>query len=103
MANSLNEPTLDDLRRQYYSLEMRQRGTLVELEAERKWAICLLKLAPAVNQPGDYATLATAIKAVSGVQDIDLIIDGQATDDIPEGYKLVMASGVNQRFDEIPE
>jgi hypothetical protein len=62
----------------------------------------LLALNPAVNQPGDYAALKAAIEAVTGVVEIELLIDGQAPSSIPTGKELRMVCDAHLRIDDAP-
>ncbi len=54
------------------------------LEDGTKYAICLLKLHPTVV-PGDYPALKTAVEGVTGIQEIELLVDREtrATEDMP--------------------
>ena len=47
----------------------------IDLENDTKYALVVLKLAAGVKQPGDYAQLKTAIVAITGITDVELVID----------------------------
>ena len=73
----MTAPTDAEMRRarvQRYS-----RGNQIEIEAGRKFAVVLLKLHPDVTS-ADYSTLGTAVNAVTGIQGVSLLIDGQVPD-----------------------
>ncbi|HUW34504.1 MAG TPA: hypothetical protein VM223_23095 [Planctomycetota bacterium] len=99
---TITEPSADDQQAELYNTRMR-RSNVETLVPGRKYAVVLIKLAAAVNQPGDYAVLKTNIEAVLGVQDIKLLIDGQAPASIPDGKELRMVVAAHLRIDNAPE
>ncbi len=71
---------------------LRANSDRVDLIPEAKYAVCLLRLHDTVT-PGDYSTIGTDIKAVTGVQDIDLLVDYQAASAAElEEYEVEVAS-----------
>jgi len=98
---TITEPTADAKQRLVYNRKMR-RGSTQTIDPEQKFAVCLLKLAPAVNQPGDYAALGAAIKAIAGIQDVTLLVDGQAPASIPEDTELRVVTEAQMRIDDLP-
>ena len=99
---TIAEPTAAQQQKAIYNRGMREAG-IVDLELGTKYALCLLRLHPDVDQPGDYATLATCVKAVTGIQGVDLVVDSHGTPaTIPEGHKLVMVCEANLRIEPIP-
>jgi len=101
MAQTLTEPTADEKQKLVYNRKMR-RGSTQAIDPSQKFAVCLLKLAPAVNQPGDYAALKGAIVAVPGIQDIDLLVDGVTPASIPENTQLRVVVEAQIRIDDLP-
>ena len=77
-------------------------GNSVELPLNKKLACVVLQLNDVVV-PDDYPALATAIKAISGIQDVDLLVDGQTPASIPDGTKLMLCAEVQLRIDDLPE
>jgi hypothetical protein len=86
-VQTITEPSADAQQVRLYNTTMR-RSNQEGIATGQKFAVCLVKLAAAVNQPDDYAALKTAIEAVTGVQEISLLIDGQCPASIPVGGEL---------------
>jgi hypothetical protein len=84
---TITEPSADAQQVRLYNTAMRRSNQEV-IATSQKFAICLIKLAGAVAQPGDYAAMKTAIEAVTGVQGIVLLVDGQCPASIPSGKEL---------------
>lgn len=99
---TITEPTADEKQLQIYNTRMKRSNVKV-LELDRKYAVCLISLHAAVNQPGDYTALKTAIEAVTGVQQVELLIDGQCPASIPTGKELRMICEAHLRIDDAPE
>ena len=89
MAITLSEPTAEQQLINLYNAEQRIRvaAPQVSLEADTRYALCLLKLASAV-EPSDYPSLKTAVEAITGIQEIQLVIDHQTRAVVPEGRDL---------------
>lgn len=100
-VQTLTVPSADEQQKLVYNRKVRKSNS-VELPLDRKLACVILQLSPAVTQ-GDYSTLAAAIKEITGIQDVDLLVDGQTPDSIPEGTKMVLVADVQLRIDELEE
>ena len=99
--------TISDLTpEQIVQLEFRQRrgNNRVDLEDSTKYAVVLLKLAGAVT-PGDYPTLKTNIEAVTGVQEVTLLIDHETRASVLADHTQVLRvmGEVSLRHDPPPE
>ena len=81
MADTIVEMSEDDLVRLAYERRMK-RSVIKLLETDTKYAVCLVKLHSAVT-PADYPTLGFEIKQVTGIQDVDLLIDFQTRATLP--------------------
>jgi len=97
MAKTLAEPTADAQLLDVYNRGMRIADRIV-LETDQKYALCLIKLAAAV-QPGDYPALKTAIEAITGVQEISLVVDHQTRATLPTDTQLVAILELNLRIE----
>jgi hypothetical protein len=75
---TLTQFTADELLKLRFKKGMRGSNSQ-DLADAAKYTVVLLKLAPSVTSD-DYAALETAVKAVTGVQDVDLMFDFQALD-----------------------
>ena len=105
MAVTLTEPSDDQKQIDVYNRKMRA-GNVLDITPGDKYALCLLKLNAGVV-PSDYGTLGTNIKAVTGVQDIDLVVDNQnaggtvtTTGTVPAGKKLVAVVDIHLRIED---
>jgi len=101
MTKTLLEPTADQQIERIYNTGMAVSEQKV-LEADTKYALCLLKLHSSVT-PDQYPALKAAIEAVSGVQEISLVIDHQTRATVPDGKQLKVVMEFNLRLDPIPE
>ena len=99
---TITEPTADMQKIKIYNTRMKASSVKV-LELDRKYAVCLVSLAAGVTQPDDYAALKVAIEDVTGVQQIELLIDGQCPSEIPAGKELRMTCEAHLRIDDAPE
>lgn len=84
MANTITIPSNDVMIVGAVNRYAKASGQTV-LNAGQKFACVTLKLAPAVTS-ADYAALAAAINAITGIQGVDLLVDGQVGDPIPAGH-----------------
>lgn len=100
-VQTLTVPSADEQQKLVYNRKVR-KGNSVELPLDKKLACVILQLSPAVTQD-DYPALATAIKAIAGIQEVDLLVDGQTPASIPTGTKLVLVADVQLRIDDLPE
>ena len=98
---TITEPSADVQQVELYNHRMRRSNNKV-LAVGQKFAVCLIRLADAVNQPGDYAALKVAIEAIPGIQEINLLIDGQCPASIPADKHLVGYVEAHLRIDHIP-
>jgi len=96
------EPSADEQKTEVYNTRMR-RSNVEKLEPSRKYAIILLALKPAVIQPDSYTAIGAAIKSVPGIDNITLLIDGQAPETVPVGKQLRMVVDAHLRIDNAPE
>ena len=99
---TITEPSADQQMLNRYNTRMKRSNVKV-LELDRKYAVCLISLAAGVTQPDDYAALKTAIEDVTGVTEIELLIDGQCPSSIPSGKQLRMICEAHLRIDNAPE
>lgn len=98
---TLTVPTVNEQQKLVYNRKVR-KGNSVELPLGEKLACVVLQLAPAVTQ-ADYPALATAIKAITGIQDVNLLVDGQTPVSIPVDTKLMLVADIQLRIDDLPE
>ena len=95
---TLTEPTADAQVVAAYNRGM-QVSEQVDLLTGTKYALCLLKLNSAVTS-SDYPTLATDVRAVTGIQDISLVVDHETRASVPTGKKLVAVLELNLRLED---
>ena len=97
MTTTLTEPTADN-----QTLNMYNKGMAAvdkrDLDTDQLYALCLLKLNNSVV-PGDYPTLKTAIEAIAGIMDIQLVIDHHTRATVPTDTKLVAVMEINLRIE----
>ena len=79
-----------------------KKHKVVVLDLDQKYAAVLLKLNAAVTQ-SDYGSLGSQITAITGIQGIELLIDGKTPATVPGGDQYRIATDVQLRQDEIPE
>ena len=100
-VNTITEPTGDDLTKLVFAKRLRANSSM-DLENDTKYALCVLKLAGAVT-PADYPALKTNIIAVTGIQDVDLLIDHQTKATVPENHTQVLSVAADiQLRDDTP-
>jgi len=100
--NTIAQPTADELRKNWQNRRARGSKT-VDIATDQKYAVVLLLLNPAVSQPGDYATLGANIKAITGIQDVKLMVDGHTVSSVPTEDKLVAMVNTAIRQVTIPQ
>ena len=83
---TITEPSADEVQKLLYRTRMR-RANHVTLATEQKFACVVLSLAPAVTQV-DYPALKAAIEAIAGIQEVQLLLDGQMPASIPADTEL---------------
>lgn len=104
MPKRITAPTDAELRTRYASRFLKQRSSK-GLEPATRYAIVLLTLADAVTDE-DYPTLATGIKGVAGVVDIDLLIDHITPAEPPENETTtarIEAAIIKRTIEPVPE
>jgi len=89
MTITITEPSADQQLLNLYNSEQRMRvaSGALSLEVDATYALCLIRLAPAVEQ-SDYPALKTAIEAVTGVQEIRVVTDYHTRATVPDGRVL---------------
>ena len=97
MTTTLTEPTADQTVVNTYN-----RGMVAvdkkDLDTDQLYALCLLKLNNSVV-PGDYPALKAAIEAITGVQEIQLVIDHHTRATVPADTKIVAIMEINLRIE----
>ncbi len=88
MTETIIEPTSEQQQQDLYNSGRMSRTGSQWIDVNKKFAICILSLADGVDQPGDYSALKTAIENVTGIQQIELLVDGQTPINIPSGTYL---------------
>ena len=100
---TISEPSADQQQKNLYNSSRMQRSNYAEIATEQKVAVVVLKLAPGVDQPGDYAALKTAVEAITGIQNVELMVDGQAPATIPADHHMRLYVTVHPRIHADPE
>lgn len=100
MTTTITIPDSDEQLQIAVNKRARASGNLL-LNADQKFACVLLKLAPAVTQ-GDYPALKTAIEAVTGIQEISLLVDGRVPVSIPVDHRVRLYLEAQVRIEDIP-
>jgi len=100
-TRTITEPTAVQQLLDTYNRKMKA-ANVKTLETSGKYAICLISLAGGVSQPGDYAALKSAVEGITGITEIELLIDGQCPASIPEGKQLRMICEAHLRIDDVP-
>ena len=98
-VQTITEPSADEQKVDLYNTRMR-RSNVEVLVADSKYAVCLIRLHPAVNQRGDYPALKVALEAVAGIQDVSLLIDGHAPAVVPKGKELLLVCSAHLRMNQ---
>jgi len=88
-VTTITEPTGDDLTKLVFAKRLRANSSM-DLANDTKYALCILQLAGAVTQE-DYPTLKTQIIAITGIQDVDLLMDHQTKAAVPENHTQVLS------------
>ena len=87
---------LTDLQKDDLVFEKKKRvGFQIDLDNDTKYAVVILKLAAGVSQPGDYAQLKTGIIAITGITDVDLVVDTHTKASIKAGHHQVARGELN--------
>jgi len=102
MANTITLP--NDKTTAKNTWNRTQQHGQVTIGPEQKMAIIALSLAPAITQ-GDYPTLKAAIEGIAGIQQVDLLVDGQApaAATVPDNHDMTVHTNVMIRVDPTPE
>ncbi len=101
MVSTINFPDADEQLQIAVNKRSRASGNLL-LNENQKFACVFLKLAPTVTQ-GDYPALKTTIEAVTGIQEISLLVDGQVPVSIPVDHRVRLYLEAQVRIEDIPE
>jgi len=99
-TETIQNPDVDTQQRVAMNIKAKKHATRV-LVLNQKYAAVLMKLGAGVSQ-SDYPALGTAIKAITGIQDVDLLIDGRMPTSIPAGTELRLVVDVQQRIEDLP-
>lgn len=99
MAVTIPIPTADQAQQLAVNQSAR-RHSMVELPLGQKLAAVLLRLNPAVT-PANYAAIGAAIDAITGIDGVSLLVDGQTPASIPEGTSLFLHMDVQLRIDDV--
>jgi len=86
MVDTISELTDAEKQQLAYDKRMR-RNVTVDLAVDQLYALTLITLNNSV-EPSDYSALGTAIKGVTGVQDINLLVDHKTLAALPAGAKI---------------
>jgi hypothetical protein len=97
MAKTLTEPTANQIVLDTYNRGMVAVDKL-DLSVDQLYALCLIKLNNAVV-PADYPALKAAIEAITGIQQISLVIDHHTRTTVPTDTKLVAVLEINLRLE----
>jgi len=97
-VRALNVPSADEQQKLVYNRSVRANNS-VELPLGKKLAVVVLQLAPSVER-SDYAVLGAAIKGITGIQGVDLVVDGQTPASIPPNTTLRLVAEVQLRIDD---
>ena len=89
MVETITALSADELLKLEFQKRLKQNIT-ADLADGTKYAVCLVKLAGAVT-PGDYLTLKADIEAVTGVQEVSLLIDHQTKAAVPADHTQVLS------------
>lgn len=98
---TLTVPSADEQQKLVYNRKVKASNS-IELLLNKKLACVILQL-NGVVVPDDYPALAAAIKAIPGIQDVNLLIDGPTPSSIPENTKLMLCIDTQLRIDNLPE
>ena len=101
VVKTLTVPSADEQQKLVYNRKVRA-GNSVELSTDQDFVVVLLCLAPGITE-ADYPVLGAAITAISGIQGVDLLVDGNhsAPADIPENTRLMLCADVQLRIDDV--
>ena len=98
---TLTEPAASDQLLYLYRSRM-QAMEHVALAAGTKYALCLLKLHPAVT-PANYAQLRQDICGVTGIADIEIVVDHETRSELPADTQLAAVVSVDLRIEGVSE
>ena len=102
---TITRPSADERLRIVYGKRLK-KTVQEDLIPEAKYAVCILRLAPAVEK-SDYPALKASVEAIAGIQDISLLTDytAAAVADIPAGdnERLRLEANVGLVTPEVPE
>lgn len=100
---TISDLTADEQLKLEFAKTRRGHNTM-DLEEDTKYALVVLKLAGAVTQ-GDYAQLKADMIGVTGIQDVDLLIDHQTKAAVLANHTQVLSARADivLRDDTLPE
>ena len=101
MAETITVPSADDRLQIAVNKRSRKSGSVL-LNESQKFACVILKLAGAVTQ-GDYPTLKTNIEAIAGIQEVNLLVDGQIPADVGVDNRARLILDAQMRIEDVPE
>ena len=100
MAETISLPTADEAMRIAVNRTAKKSKTMVVAD-DQKLALVVLELHSSVT-PSDYASLGSQINAITGIQGVNLVIDGTTRASVAAGYEQVLVTEVHLRTHEIP-
>ncbi len=101
MTVTIPDFTPDQLLRKGFGNLMARTAPAVDLDLDQLYAVVLVKLNASVT-PADYPALKTAIEAVVGVQEIDLLVDRKTRATLPPDTKLTANVTVRLNIVDVP-
>ena len=103
MVTTITGLTADEAEKLEFA-KARKANVSFDLEDDQLYAITIIKLNNSVV-PGDYAQLATDIKAITGVMDIDLLFEHRTRAAIPTDHTqfLSLRADIKLRPPEVPD
>jgi len=86
-VNTISDLSADEITKLEFRKGLRSSNN-VELKNDTQYAVVILELGAAVT-PDDYAALGTAIKAITGITDVELVIDHKTRASVPTDHTQV--------------
>ena len=99
MTKTIIVPDADEQLTISMNKRARQSDNLL-LDADQKFACVLIKLNPAVTQ-ADYPVLKTNIENITGIQAINLLVDGKVPASLPEDTQLRIYLEAQMRIEDV--
>lgn len=98
-VQTLTMPDADD--QQKLIRNRTKKGNHEPISVSQKFAVVLLKLAPAVTQ-SDYPALKVAVEAVPGIQNVSLLVDGVTDATLAANREMILFADVQVRINDSP-